>query len=160
MYGEEGYIIVSLTPDQESLVSLQLDVNRHYYSHSKPITELSAAFFDLGALSSTPATDASNLTTYKVLFTRFFPMRWEFYWELLNLLHESGAKIEAYWICLGKKYFVSNSSVAEGEPLHFDNETTPEQYEELSREIENLREWTEITDMYVHIPPPRRSLLL
>lgn len=154
-----GYISLKMSEECESLISLQLDVNRARYTNAHEITALSAAMFDLGAMTSTPEADGKGNTTYTVLFTRFFERSWSFYAEFLDFLHLHGVKIDAYWEGNGRTYWVNNSRVRKNKELSLVSDRVPNYVDKIREKIADIRYWTEITDSYIHIPPPTRSVL-
>lgn len=159
MFGELGYISLRMTEECESLISLQLDVSRARYTNAHEITALSAAMFDLGAMASTPEPDGKGNTQYTVLFTRFFERSWNFYAEFLDFLHIHGVKIDAYWEGNGRTYWINNSRVPKDKELILNTEDTPANIDTIREKIADIRYWTEITDSYIHIPPPNRSVV-
>jgi len=159
MYGELGFVSLKMTEECESVIALQLDVNRARYKNSQDITMISAAMFDLGAMTSTPESDGKGNTIYTVIFTRFFERSWSLYWEFLDLLHAHGVQIDAYWEGNGRTYWVNNAGISEAEELIVNNEDHPSNLDAMREKVQDMRYWTEITDSYIHIPPPTRVVL-
>lgn len=155
-----GYVLLHVTPMQEAFVALHLDVDEYARRADRSMPLVSAALYLLGAMTCLPEA-APEHTRYRALFTTFFPRQWDYYMEFLTLAHTAGAGVEAYFCGRGSQFFVSNGfdSRAEDASLSIETDVIPQRMETMRDDIARIREFTELSDDYIFIPPPSHSVL-
>lgn len=157
----QGFVQLRLTEDQEAYLAMHLDVESYRAPYSGHMTAVSAAFYMLGAMTAAPERTDNREVEYLAIFTAVFPRMWERYLEFLQLAHTCGAAVEAFLEARGEKLFATNLLPSQqlDATLHWDHETRPAKIDSLQDNIKRIREFTELSDEYVFIPPPRQSVI-
>lgn len=160
MHEWTGFIKISLTEEQEVMLTLALDPNDYNRVNDpqKRYTIIQNALFQLGALESTKTLTEQG-SEYLSIFTTYFPRQEKYYNELYAFLKTIQSPFTAYFKAFNRHEDPIHTSYSSDSKEVLQLTTTPEEYtSEISARIQTLREWVTISDMYIHIPPPNRSI--
>lgn len=161
MHEWSGYILLDLTHEQEILISLALhpyDYTTKSQSNSRRYTVIQNALFQLGALEASKLDSPPTRVVYRGIFTTYFPNREKYYSELYSFLQLNQCQFVSYF---KKPHEPKGTHIRynpQGNNTISDSSEPKDYIGKIAPQINTLKEWATISDMYIHIPPPNKSL--